>query len=433
MRIVLTGLNHRSAPLATREALSVTRGELPGALRLLHEEAERGVLLFTCNRMEVYVAAADAAHGRAAIDRFLTRQFGVSPDDVRPHLYTLEQEEAVEHLYRVAASLDSLIIGESEILGQVRDAFGEASRNGAAGGVLARVFHEALRVGKRARTETGIGRNARSVSGACVEMARRALGDLRPLRALVVGVGDAGALAARALRDAGLTEITVTSRTAAHAEGLATDLGAGWAPLDELPTLLRDADVVLSSTGSPDFVVPYAAVADAMAARPEQPLFIIDIALPRDVDPSAGSIPGVHLYTMYDLEMVAESNRREREAETHHVEEIIAEEMARFRAWWDSRRAAPTIRAMHERAEEMREAEVARMLKSADGLSAKQRAAVDAMSRALVKKLLHAPTRALRARGDDAPLMQTARELLGLDGDAGREDQRSPKRSAAPP
>jgi glutamyl-tRNA reductase len=410
MQILLAGINHRSAPLATREAMSLSKAALPQALGTLKSLMTRGVLLSTCNRTEVYTVAADGDEGFREVNTYLQGQFGMAQDDLQPYLYTLEQDDAVAHLFRVASGLDSLIIGESEILGQVRDAYSMASNHGTAGGVLARLFHEALRVGKRARTETAIGRNALSISRACVEMARRSLGDLRSKRAVVVGVGDAGRLAARALKDAGLNSLVVANRTRSHAEELAEALDAELAELDDLPHLLGEVDIVISSTGAPDFLLSEEMVGEAMAQRPDQPLFIVDIAVPRDVDPAAGQIPYVHLFTMYDLEMLAEANRKDRETEALQVEHIVGEEVTRFQEWLEHQLLTPTIAAIRHQAEALRATEVHRL----KGLSEADSERVNAMTKAMVKKLLHTPTHALRQRKDES-FTQAARELFGLD------------------
>ncbi len=414
MFVFLTGLSYRSAPLAVRETLSIAGDRLPSALATLERHAGRGVILSTCNRTEVYSVVRDEEHGRAAFDGFVKDELGVDPDYLRPHLYTLEEDAAVGHLFRVASSLDSQIIGESEILGQVRDAFGTASRAGMAGGALAHLFHSAIRTGKRARTETAIGRNALSVSRACVELARLALGDLGSKRGLVVGVGEASRLAAQALRDAGLGELTVANRTRAHAEELAESLGGEAASLDELPRLLAAADVVVTSTGAPDFVITREQIESAMAGRAHRPLLVVDIALPRDVEPTAANVPGVQLHTLDDLEAIAEANRREREAEASKVEAIVAQEVERFRSWWDARGVTPTIASIRHQAEAVRAAEVSRTMPKLNGLSPAQVERIDAMTKALVKKLLHGPTKSLRERRDES-FTQSARELFGLD------------------
>ena len=414
MLILATGLSHRTAPLDIRETLSLTRSQLPDALLAVREQLGHGVVLSTCNRTEVYTVASDAQSGKAALGAFLERQFQVKLADIEPHLYTLEQETAVEHLFRVVSSLDSLIVGESEILGQVRDAYSMASKQGTAGGVLARLFHEALRVGKRARSETAIGRNALSISRACVEMARRSLGELGHRRAVVLGVGDAGRLAARALQDAGVGSLVITNRTLSHAQELADQLEAEVAPLDNLPRLLQEADIVISSTGAPDFMVSGAAVQESMAARPERPLLLIDMAVPRDVDPSAARVPGVLLHSMEDLEMAAEANRREREAEALKAEQIVREEAVRFQRWWASLEVRPTIAAIRHQAEAIRAAEVARTIQALGEASNGDRARIEAMSKAIIKKVLHRPTRSLYDRKDQG-LTEAARELFRLD------------------
>jgi glutamyl-tRNA reductase len=374
----------------------------------------RGVILSTCNRTEVYTVVKDAGRGREALAGFFASRIAGGEPEIKPYLYHLEQDATIRHLFRVAAGLDSLIIGESEILGQVRDAYGIASRNGAAGGVLAHVFHSAIRTGKRARTETEIGRNALSISRACVELSRRVLGDLSRSHALIVGVGEASRLAAQALRDAGVATITIANRTPENARDLAAEIGADVASLEELPRLLSEADVVVSSTGAADFVIGREQVAEALALRGGASMLMIDMAVPRDVDPRVRTMEGVHVYSMDDLEAIAEANRREREAEAHKVEVIVDEEVERFGQWWESRGVVPTIASMRHRAEEIRVAEVAKSFSGVSGLSPDHAEKVEAMTKALVKKLLHDPTKALRERKDES-FTQTARELFKLD------------------
>ena len=411
---MMTGLSYRTTPLATREAVSLTREQIPGALDLLKPLAGHGVILSTCNRTEVYTVARDADAGREALDSFFSSVCSLPDDELRPNLYGLEQEEAVAHLFRVAAGLDSLIIGESEVLGQVRDAFGIASRVGMASGVLAHVFHSAIRTGKRARTETEIGRNSLSVSRACVELTRRTLGELHGRHALILGVGEASKLAARALRDSDIGTLTIANRTPENAHDLGGLVGADVASFDELPQLIAGADVVVSSTGAPDFVVARQTIEEAMMLRRGERLLVIDLALPRDIDPTAAEIDGVSVRTMDDLEAIAEANRREREAESHKVEDIVGQEVVRFGQWWDSRGVTPTIASIRHRAEQLRATEVAKSFNGVGGLSPDHADKVEAMTKALVKKLLHDPTKALRSRKDES-FTQSARELFALD------------------
>ena len=414
MRIVMTGVSHHTAPLETRERMSVTSETLPLALETLHRHAGHGVIVGTCNRTEIYTLASSLEHGEHAIERFIEEQFGLDVDSVRKHLYTLEQNEAVAHLFRVACGLDSQILGESEVLGQVRDAFSAARQQGVHGGAMAHLFHSALRTGKRARTETAIGRNALSLSRACVALARRAIGSPEGKRVLIIGVGEASRLAGLALRDAGVAGIVVANRTPANAADLAHELDAEVAPLDNLASLLAQADLAVTATAAPDFILSASLMEEAVSRRNGKPLAIMDMAVPRDVDPAAASAPGVHVYTLDDIESLAEANRQQREAEARQVEAIVAEETANFKQWWKGRGVTPTIAAIRHEAEQIRASEVARTVDRMDGLSEDDARRIEQMTKALVKKLLHQPTAHLRERNDES-VTQSARRLFGLD------------------
>ena len=415
MKVLVGGLNYKTAPLETRERLSLGKEEVQEALAALRGSMERGVILSTCNRWEVYTLAKDLRHGRAGVGSFLRDRFDISPEQLAPYLYYYEQGEAVRHLFRVASSLDSMILGEPQILGQVRWAFGAATRAGVAGGSLARLFHQALRAGKRARHETAIGKNALSVSRACVELARKVLGELRGRRIAVVGIGEAGKLAARALEESGAGEILVTNRTFQRAAELAQELRGRPVPFEELPRLLTEADIVVSSTGAPEIILPFDMVRWAVERRSE-PLFLIDIAVPRDIDPRVAELPQVHLYDIDDLEMVSEANRRERAQEAQKVEAIVEEEVGRFMKWWDSLEVLPTIAALRQRAEVIRQREVANTLKRLPHLNGEEQARIEALSRAIVKRLLHSPVITLKERKDQSHT-QVTRELFALDTD----------------
>ncbi len=413
MRIVLTGVSHRTAPLETRESLALSEETLPAALKTLSEHTGHGVIVSTCNRTEVYTADRDPRHAANSLDQFFRSQFGIDPNNLRDCLYTLEQDDAVRHLFRVASGLDSQILGESEILGQVRDAFSAATRQGSAGGVLARLFHGAIRTGKRARSETAIGRNALSISRACIELAKRAVGPLNQQRALIIGVGEASRLAGLALRDAGAADIAIANRTPANAVPLAAELNADLRGLDDIPALLPNADIVVTATAAPDYILSRPLIESAMANRTRTPLVLLDIAVPRDVDPAAASLPGLHLYTLDNLEAVAETNRHGRESEALRVEEIVAQEAERFSAWWEARAVTPTIAAIRRVAEETRASEVARTIDRLN-LAPREIEHIESMTRSLVKKLLHQPTLELRARNDES-LTLSARRLFGID------------------
>jgi len=318
----------------------------------------------------------------------------------------------VKDLFRVAAGLDSMVVGESEILGQVRDAYGAASSAGLARGTLARLFHHALRVGKRARRETGIGRNALSVSRAAVELARHALGDLRDKRVLVVGLGDAGRLAAQALSDAGATDITVTNRTYQRAADMASQLGGRAVPFNGLGDMMEEADIVVSATGSPGYLITPEMVAQARVGN-DRPLFLIDIAVPRDIDPAVKAFSGVHLYDIDDLETVAEANRRQRGQEAQKVEAIVEQEVGQFMGWLSSLEVVPTVAALRESADNLRVRELARVMKRLPDLDEEEQRRLTAFSKALVKKLMHQPIASLKEKRN-ATYTQAARELFDL-------------------
>lgn len=399
MRVVAVGLNHQTAPLALRDRVAVPASQLGGALDALRSFVERGVVLSTCNRFELYTIASSDLQGSEALRGFVTWYHHASREEVEPYLYTYSQEQAVRHLFGVSSGLNSLILGESQILGQVREAYGTASRAKMAGGALARLFHQALRVGKRARKETGISRNALSISRAAVELARRSLGDLASRRVLVIGVGDAGKLAARALVDAGATEVTVTNRTYAGAAELAAELGGRAHPFEELPGLLENADIAVTATGSPSYIVTPEVLGRARVAS-RGPLFLIDIAVPRDVDPAVNHSPDVHLFDIDDLETVAETNRRHREKEGRKVQAIVDEEVEGFMQWLHSLEVVPTVASLHRRAESIRQQEVSKALKYLPSLSEQDQATLEAFSKALTKKLLHRPITSLKNRRD---------------------------------
>lgn len=414
--IVVTGVNHHSASIEARERLSLTRTQIPEALKTLNKTYGRGVIVATCSRTEIYTITEQSIAMPQALSRFLTSQFSVNIANTEQYLFTLHQKEAVNHLFRVASGLDSLILGESEVLGQVREAYSLATSHNSAGGVLTKLFHAALRVGKRARNETLIGKNAMSVSRASVETCRRLLGDLGERQGLVVGVGETSRLAAQALRDAGVGKLTVVNRTQQHAEELARDIDATVAPLTKLPELLREADIVITSTAAPEYVIDSNLINSIMPMRQGRALFLMDLAVPRDVDPEVTSIDGVHLYDLDHLEAVAEANRKERRMEALKVESIVEQEVHKFIEWWTAQKATPTIAAIRKRAEQIRTTEFTRTIKNLNHLSEKDLGRIEILSKSLVKKLLDAPTRSLKDRRDENHI-QTARMLFDIEDD----------------
>ena len=413
MRLFALGLSHRTSPLEMRESIALARDELPLALQSLKGVLGDLVIVSTCNRTEFYSTALDGSVVRHTLTDFLAQRFPRRQEEVSPCLYFYEQEDAVRHLFRVASGLDSMILGESEILGQVREAYSASVTQGCARGLISKVFHHALRVGKRARRETGIGENALSVSSAAVETARHTLGDISNSRVMVIGAGQAGKLVARAMKGRGIGQMVVVNRTLKRAQDLAQELGGEAASFDSLEKLLGTVDIVVSSTDSPDVVLSQAMVARATSKRNGAPLLIVDIAVPRDAEPAIGQIPGLTLLDLDDLETVSQSNRLEREKEAAQVEVIIDEEVSRFREWWDSRKVAPGIAQLRDHAELLRLRELQKTLKQMPHLSEADVARIEVLSRAIVKKLLHHPIATIK---ENPSYLETTQELFKLNG-----------------
>jgi len=417
--VVVIGLNHRTASLDLLERLTVDDHRLPKALHDLTSRTNlsEAVLLSTCNRTEVY-AVAERFHGgfRDARD-FLAELGFLAPEDFADHLYVLHDSEAVTHLFQVAAGLDSAVLGESEILGQVGDAWEVARTEGAAGPTLNLLFRHALEVGKRVRTDTGIGRGITSVSHAAVALAADRLGSLTSRRALVVGAGEMGEGVAVALADAGIAEVLVANRTAERAAALADRVGGRALHLHELDEHLAEVDLVLTSTAAHTLILDAADLEPVVARRHGRPLLIVDVAVPRDVDAAAGDLPGVTLLDMETISAFVEHAAAGRRREAERAREVVDEAVRRYTAESTAREVAPLVATLHERAESLRAAELDRVASRLGDLDDRQRAAVEAATRAVVAKLLHEPTVRLKdaagtARGDR--LVESLRDLFDL-------------------
>ncbi|HET7488791.1 MAG TPA: glutamyl-tRNA reductase [Acidimicrobiales bacterium] len=395
MSLVVVGLNQRTVPLEILERMTVHQARLPKVLADLRGRDNLGevVILSTCMRTEVY-ATADRFHGAVVdIRNFLAELGFTAPEDFSDHLYTYYEEAAAAHLFRVVSGLDSAVVGESEILGQVRSAWEGAAAEEATGPVLGNLFRHALEVGKRVRSETAIGRGTTSVSQAAVEMASQRLGGLAGRRILVLGAGDMGEGMAMALAATpGLADVMVANRSWAGAVSLAHRVGGRPVELGALGAALEDADLLLTSTASPTVLLHADDLEPVMAGRPDRPLLVVDIAVPRDVDPGVGSIAGVTLLDMDDLRAFAEAGVASRRREIDRVQAILAEEVERYTAVATARELAPLVVALRGRAEALRAAELERFAGRLEGLDARQREAVDALTKALLAKLLHEPT-----------------------------------------
>ena len=414
MNLLLVGTSHRVAPVELRERVALDLEQCSELAREVAAVTGEAVCLSTCNRTELYLAGDGL---QEAVEQAVAALADRSGADLRPVLYRLEDEAAAIHLFRVAAGLDSMVPGEGEILGQVRDAF-EA---GATGPLLDRLFSQALHAGKKVRTETAIAESPASVSSAAAALAEQVFGDLSGCRVLLVGAGKIGELAARNLVSRGAVIAAVANRSLDKAQELAGGFGGRAVSLDDIPGELVRVDVVLTSTSSPGQLLSRADVAGALPGRKGRPLFFIDIAVPRDLDPAIHELDGCYLYDIDDLESVVAQSLAGRRREAGRAEEIVLDEAERFRAWQASRDVAPAIASLRALAEEIRESELERARTRLERLSEAERRAVEAVTSRIVDKLLHVPTVKMKeaaAGADGAVYADALRHLFGLGDDA---------------
>jgi glutamyl-tRNA reductase len=416
--IVIAGLSHRTSPIEIREALAFSKDGLQEALRRMREEAGllEAMILSTCNRVELYGWSNEPTSGDR-LREFLCRFHHRALENTLPYLYTFSGEEAVRHAFRVAASLDSMVVGEPQILGQVKEAYQRAVNAGTLGAVLGTLRDRSLSAAKRARSETGIGENAVSVSSVAVELARKIFAGLQDRKVLLIGAGKMTELAARQLVKGGASATVLGGRTFERAAELARALGGEAAPFESLHEQLAVADIVISGTGAPGVVVAAEDVEQVRKARHHRPLFLIDIAVPRDVDPSVRKLEGVFLYDVDDLKSVAESNLRERRKQAAAAESLVDREVREYVGWQKTRDVLPLLLELRQRGDEIRKAEIERVRKRLGTLSAEQEQALDAATAAIVNKLLHPPTVGLKEiarNGHAADVIGLVRKLLGL-------------------
>ncbi len=392
MSVVVVGLSHRSVPLGLLERMAIGEPRIPKALGDLlgREFVSEAVLLSTCHRVEAYVVA-ERYHGAAQdVRNFLSELAYVAPEEFSDHLYTYTDETAAAHLFCVAAGLDSLVVGESQILGQVRDAWDRARVEGAAGPRLSALFRHAVEVGKRARTETAIGHGITSLAHAAVAMAGERLGPLEDRRVIVLGAGEMGEGMVSALTK--VDDMVVVNRTLDKAVALAGRVGGRALPFDELPQVLAEADLLLSSTGAPGVVVEEADLAAIRAHRPDRPLLVIDLGMPRNIDPAVGDLPGVTLLDLADLRAFVDAGLDKRRKEVGRVRGLVSDELTRYTADLTAREVVPTVTALRNQAEAVRRSELDRHRSRLAGLDDRQTEAIESLTRAIVAKLLHEPT-----------------------------------------
>jgi glutamyl-tRNA reductase len=416
--IAVAGMSHRSAPVEVRERVAFPPCAGRSFLRRLGEEGavEEAVLLSTCNRTELYAVVEDEGARSRVLD-LLAEDRGVERGSLDRDTYWLTDAEAVRHLYRVASSLDSMVVGEAQILGQVREAYRAATEEQCTGPVLNRLFHTSLRVGKKVRSDTGIGDSSLSVPHVAVKLAEEVFGTLRGRRVLVLGAGEMSELVIKHLKVRSVAEIRIANRTPERARLLAEKVGGRALPFDALAGELSEADVVVSSTGAGEWVVRSEMVSAALTRR-EEPLFFIDIAVPRDVDPVVQTLERAFVYDIDDLQAVVERNADDRGEAAEKGEAMISPAVLDFMSWLSSLHVVPLIQELRDGAEQIRRHELSRALKKMD-LSPEEEAAVERMSHSLMNKLLHGPISELKALAESGHPLESAevrRRLLALEG-----------------
>jgi glutamyl-tRNA reductase len=418
--LLALGTSHKTAPLELREKLALPSGRAARVLGELtdHGAVHEGVALFTCNRTELYLVTDDALEAENAALGILSRQAELRPTELIGSLYSLRGREAVEHLFAVTAGLDSMIVGEAEVQGQVKRSYERALVEGVTGPVTNRLFRDALATGKRVRSETEVSRASVSVSSVAVKLAADFLGDLADRRVLVVGAGENAELTARALRDRGVETLFVANRRYDRALGLAQRYGGRAIAFDSLPAELEHADIVVSSTGAPHQIVGREELEFVAASRMGRPLVMIDLAVPRDVEPSVRDCPGIALYDMDDLQAEVARNMSSRQAEAEEALVIVREEVARFEDWLESLDVVPTISALRKRGDEIVEQVLRENESRWESLSEADRERVATVAGAVVNRLLHEPTRILRGaagEGSSYRYVHALHELFGLE------------------
>ncbi len=418
--LLALGISHKTAPLELRERLALTEGKAVGVLGELVESSQihESAALSTCNRTELYLVAADPVEAESVALGILAREADIRPTELLGHLYSLRGRNAASHLFSVAAGLDSMILGEAEIQGQVKRAYELALVEDVTGPILNRLFRGALTAGKRARSETGISQRGLSIPSAAVELAQRALGDLATRSVLLVGAGETAELTARALAARGVEAVFIANRHYDRAIGLAQRFGGRAVRFDDLPSQLERADIVVSTTNSPHHIIERDELDLVMEGRDRRPLLCMDLAVPRDVDPACREIPGVTLHDVDEVQAVVERNASGREADARQAERILGTEVERFERWLTSLQVVPTVAALRERADEVVERVLAENEARWESLSDPDRERLRAMARAIANRLLHEPTlRIKRSTEDDAAYtyVHALRELFGLD------------------
>ncbi len=420
MKLWITGVNHRTAPVAIREKLAFTESDLPNALAELRKRPGlvEGMILSTCNRVEFAVTTDEDVDPQDCVEEFLTSSQRISDRAwIQPYVYSFGGREAIRHLFRVAASLDSMVVGEPQILGQLKSAYSMAKSQGALSGFLDTVLTRAFNVAKRVRTETEIGVSAVSVSYAAVELAREIFGSLSNKKVMLIGAGKMSELAARHLYRSGVTQILVANRTRSRAEQVAELVRGRIIDYENLYTTLPEVDIVITSSGAPGYILTKDQMRKIIDARKNRPMFLIDIAVPRNIEPSVNDLDNVFLYDIDDLQKVVDNNLRGRLDEAAEADKIVMEEVDRLEAWMRSREVVPIIVNLQTQLESVRAGEVERMRSRMGPLTPQQEDALEALTRGIINKIAHGPISELRKNAGNPgglPVLDAIRRIFRL-------------------
>ena len=420
MNILLIGMNHKTAPVEIRERLSLICEEnstpLPEILKI--PEIQEALYLSTCNRVEVLARVKDMEAAIARLKDFIFSQGNLAAGELEKCLYIYSDEEAVRHLFRVASSLDSMVMGEPQILGQVKDAYRQCVESNASGIILNKLLHYAFRTAKRVRTETGIANNAVSVSFAAVELAKKIFGTLGGRTTLLIGAGEMSELAARHLINQGVHRLFVANRTFERAVRLANDFHGVPVPFESLGEKLLDVDIIISSTGAPGYVITKEMAAAALHRRKNRLMFFIDIAVPRDIDPAVTEIDNAYLYNIDDLQEIVDENVKSRMIEARKAEDVVSEEVLRFIAWIHTLEAVPTIRALKEKMDSIMKGELDKAPQWMKGLGEEERKEIEILVSSVLNKVLHDPITGLKEETQEnggMPYIAAIRRLFKLE------------------
>ncbi|MFF2755081.1 glutamyl-tRNA reductase [Psychrobacillus sp. NPDC058041] len=426
MHTIVVGVNYRTAPVEIREKLSFVETELPNAMQALQEQKSilENVIVSTCNRTEIYATVDQLHTGKYYVKQFLANWFGIPLEDISRYLFIHEDDQANNHLFQVTAGIDSMVLGETQILGQVKKSFLNGQENGTTGTVFNQLFKQAVTFAKRAHAETAIGENAVSVSYAAVELGKKIFGSLNHKHVVIIGAGKMGELAIQNLHGSGAGKVTVINRTFEKAEALASKFDGTAKPMDELQCALLEADILISSTGSTDFVIDYELMQFVERLRKGKPLFMVDIAVPRDLDPRIGDLPNVFLYDIDDLQGIVEANLVERERAAAQIQEMIQTEINQFNDWVTTLGVVPIISALRQKANRIQEETMASIDNKLPNLTERERKVLSKHTKSIINQLLKEPilqVKELSAVKESTEQLQLFQQIFGIEEDVKRE------------